>query len=210
MQFILPVIPQKKKWLIVAAGYIVFCLLYTLTGNFHLTTPTQLAPSVIDEKTPFLAWTVWIYNSQFFFLAFNIYLMREPRNLSRTLYAMASVSLFSFCIFAIYPTSLPRDFATGDGLTATAFQSLYAIDSSANCFPSLHVALAWIAAIAVLNERKSFGFVVCFWAMLITLSTMTTKQHYFIDVIAGLVLAALFTVLLARIELTATASPKPG
>ena len=203
MRLKLPAIPQNKKWLFAAAGYIVFCVLYLLTGNFHLRTPTILTPSAVDEKIPFLAWTVWIYNSQFFFLIINIYLMREPRNLSRTLYAMVLVSLFSFCIFAIFPTTLPREFATGTGLTAKAFQTLYAIDSSSNCFPSLHVALAWISAIGVWNERKVFGAFICLWAMMITLSTMTTKQHYFIDVIAGLILAALFRILLMRVEVTA-------
>lgn len=203
----LPLIPLQKKWFVAAAGYVVFCVLYLLTGNFHLRTPTMLTPSTIDEKTPFLAWTVWIYNSQFFFLAVSIYLMREPQNLSRTLYAMALVSLFAFCIFAIFPTTLPRDYATGTGLTAKAFQSLYAVDSSSNCFPSLHVSLAWLAALGVWQERRSLGMVICLWAMLITISTMTTKQHYFIDVLAGLVLAALCRMLL-RVELTTCTLPQ--
>jgi membrane-associated phospholipid phosphatase len=208
MRVKLPLISQEKKWFVAAAGYVVFCVLYLLTGNFHLRVPTMLTPSAIDEKTPFLAWTVWIYNSQFFFLAISIYLMREPLNLSRTLYAMALVSLFSFVTFTVFPTTLPRDYATGTGITAKAFQSLYAIDSSSNCFPSLHVALAWLAALGVWQERRSLGMVICLWAVLITISTMTTKQHYFIDVIAGLFLAALFRMLLMRVELMTSASPQ--
>src|SRR5215813_5793423 len=187
MRVELPAIPQEKKWLFAAAAYVVFCVLYLLTGNYHLRAPILLTPSAIDEKISFLDWTVWVYNSQFFFLIINIYLMRKAQNFSRTFYAMALVSLFSFCIFAIFPTTLPREFVTGTGLTAKAFQWLYTIDSSSNCFPSLHVALAWISAIGVLNERKIFGALVCLWAVMITLSTMTTKQHYFIDVIAGLI-----------------------
>ena len=206
MKVKLPLIPQEKKWLVAAAGYVAFCVLYLLTGNYYLRTPMMLTPLMIDEKTPFLAWTVWIYNSQFFFLAISIYLMRKPKNLSRTLYAMALVSLFSFCIFAIFPTTLPRNYVTGTGLTAKAFQSLYMIDSSSNCFPSLHVALAWLAALGVWQERRSFGVVICLWAILITISTMTTKQHYFIDVLAGLFLATLFRMLLIRFELTTSTS----
>lgn len=208
MRVKLPLIPQDKKWIVAAVGYVVFCALYLLTGNFHLRTPMVLTPSTIDEKTPFLALTVWIYNSQFFFLAISIYLLREPQNLSRTLYAMALISLFSFCIFAIFPTTLPRDYATGTGLTAKAFQSLYTIDSSSNCFPSLHVTLAWLAALGVWQERRSIGVVICLWAVLITISTMTTKQHYFIDVLAGLFLAAVCRMLLMRLELTTSTFPQ--
>lgn len=207
MRVQLPLIPREKKWFVAAAGYVVFCALYLLTGNYHLRTPTMLTPSVIDEKTPFLVWTVWIYNSQFFFLVIGIYLVREPQNLSRTLYAMALVSVFSFCIFAIFPTTLPRGYATGTGITAKAFRSLYTIDSSSNCFPSLHVSLAWLAALGVWQERRRPAILICLWATLITVSTMTTKQHYFIDVLAGLFLAALCRMLLMRVELMTSAFP---
>lgn len=208
--FTLPLIEPKRKVLVAALGYVAFCLLYTLTGNVHMRPPVVLAPSPLDERVPFLAWTVWVYHSQFFFLAFVIVTIKRRENFSRTFYSMSLASLLSFLIFVLYPTTLPRTMPTGAGLTAKAFDVLYAIDAATNCLPSLHVSLAWLASVGMLHEEKRLGLLACVWAMLITVSTMTTKQHYLVDVVAGLALAAVCrTMLKGRIEGATAASPRP-
>jgi membrane-associated phospholipid phosphatase len=189
MNFKLPAIDHRKKWLWAATGYVAFCLLYTLTGNFHVSSPLRLTPSPIDNFIPFTSWAIWIYHSQFVFLLLSIYIIKKPENLSHTFYAMAMACLLSFAIFIIYPTTIPRLVQTSDGLTAKAFQILYSIDSAANCFPSLHVSLACLSAIGVFHEKKRFSAFAILWACLIAFSTMATKQHYFVDVIAGLAIA---------------------
>jgi membrane-associated phospholipid phosphatase len=194
----LSAIAYEKKWRLAAIGYVAFCLFYTLTGNLHWRTPVMLAPSDIDAKIPFAAWTIWLYHSQFFFLALNIHWIKKVENLRHVFYSMALASLLSFLIFTVYPTTLPRSFATDSGLTAKAFAFLYALDSAANCFPSLHVSLAWLAAIGVLRESKTIGALMMLWALAITLSTLTTKQHYFVDVIGGLLLAILCSIFVAK------------
>jgi membrane-associated phospholipid phosphatase len=191
MNFQLPAIDNRKKWFWAASGYIGFCLFYTLAGNLHWRPPATIFPAAIDGWLPFMDWTIWIYHSQFVLLLCCIAAIKEPENLSATLYAMALASLLSFAIFLLYPTTIPRTAQTGDGLTAKAFQILYAIDSAANCFPSLHVSLAWLAATAVRRENNLLGAPVMLWAFLISLSTLTTKQHYFVDVLGGLGVAAL-------------------
>jgi membrane-associated phospholipid phosphatase len=187
----LPLIDSRKKWLWAAIGYALFCAFYLSTGNLHFRSPALLTPSRIDEAIPFADWTIWIYHSQFWFLLLTIHLVKRAENLTRTFYAMALASLSSFCVFLIYPTTIPRNVQAASGLTDKAFQFLYAVDSPTNCFPSLHVALATLAAIAMLGERKSLGSIAVVWALLISLSTLTTKQHYVIDLIGGLLIARL-------------------
>jgi membrane-associated phospholipid phosphatase len=200
----LPVIDRRKRWVVAALGYIAFCLLYTVTGNLHLRPPVELAPSGFDRQTPLLVWTVWIYHSQFLFLAFAVAALKKAETISRTLYAMGLASLVSFLIFALYPTTISRTVSTGTGLTAQAFDLLYRVDSASNCLPSLHVSLAWSAAIGVLRERRWLGVVCCLWAALISGSTMTTKQHYLIDVIAGLALAMVCQSVMTRVPLSSS------
>ncbi len=115
--------------------------------------------------------------------------MKSAANISRTLYSMGLASLVSFCVFLLYPTTLPRPSIELEGLTAQAYQILYSIDTDSNCFPSLHVALACLIAFGIAEERARFRAYTSIWAGLISLSTMTTKQHYFVDVIAGVCLA---------------------
>ena len=68
MNYKLPTLDYQKKWRWAALGYAVFCVLYLLTGNLHLKTPVALTPSRFDDLNPFTAWTIWIYQTQFFFL----------------------------------------------------------------------------------------------------------------------------------------------
>ena len=107
------------------------------------------------------------------------------------LYSMGLASALSFCVFFFYPTTLPRPLVDAEGLTAQAFQFLYSVDTASNCFPSLHVALACLAALGIAEERARLATFAIFWAGLISLSTMTTKQHYFADVVAGVCVAAI-------------------
>src|SRR5437868_12854341 len=113
-----------------------------LTGRVHLGSAALLEASAIDRRIPYLGWTVWIYHTQFFFLIFSVWRMKQTAVISRTLYQMAAASLISFVIFFVYPTTLPRAEILVSGLTKQAFSLLYSIDPPTNCFPSLHVALA--------------------------------------------------------------------
>lgn len=184
-----PAINIGKKWLWAAVGYLLFCAFYLLAGNLHWRPPVLLNPSRLDDAIPFVEWSIWLYHSQFFFLLLAIHLIGRAENLTRVFYAMAGASLLSFAIFLIYPTTIPRVAQIDSGLAERAFQLLYAVDPPTNCFPSLHVALATLASLAVWSERKVFGRFALLWAVLISLSTMTTKQHFFVDVIGGLLIA---------------------
>ncbi|MCI0490891.1 MAG: phosphatase PAP2 family protein [Blastocatellia bacterium] len=182
----LPIIDFKKKWPVFAAGYVCFCILYTFTGHVHLRPPARLPLSPVDTAVPFMAWTVWIYISQFGFLVYCLWLLNDSVHISRTLYSMGLASLLSFSVFILYPTTFPRAPRNARGLTAEAFEWLYRLDSPSNCFPSLHVALGFLALSGVIAEKKRARWLALVWAALIWASTMTTKQHYFVDIVAGL------------------------
>ena len=68
------------------------------------------------------------------------------------------------------------------------YSILYTLDNTTNCVPSLHVALSCIAAFGIWYERQQIWQFMAIWAVLIIISTMTTKQHQFIDVITGIIL----------------------
>jgi membrane-associated phospholipid phosphatase len=191
----LPAIDSKKKWIAVGVWYACFCVLYTLTGRVHLREPARLEPSAIDQSIPFIDWTVFVYLSQFVFLALCIGALKKTGTISRTLYGLALASILSFIVFMVYPTSLPRPPVTG-GVAAIAYEALYLMDADTNCFPSLHVALAGLGALGVMDENRKHGAAALIWAALIALSTITTRQHYFVDVIGGLAVIVFCRVLL--------------
>ena len=193
-----PSIDPERKWLAFAAGYIVFSLLYVLTGRFHLRTPSPAPALPVDSLIPFVGWTVWIYHSQFLFLLTSARMVKTKAGISRTLYSMGLASALSFCVFLLYPTTLPRPLIQPEGLTAEAFNFLYSVDSTSNCVPSLHVALACLGARGMAEAGARVGALAIGWAALISVSTMTTKQHYFADVLAGVCIAAVSNALTKR------------
>jgi membrane-associated phospholipid phosphatase len=180
-----PAINPRWKWLAAALWYVLFCILYSITGQFHLRPPLVLSLWAPDRRIPFLDWTIWIYWSQFALLFFCFLGVRSERSITRLVYSISLASLLSFSVFLFYPTTLPRDQYISTGAAGWAFRLLYSIDSASNCFPSLHVALAWLSALALRDERKLPGSLALVWAALISLSTLTTKQHYFVDLLGG-------------------------
>lgn len=182
------------KWRSVGLHYLAFCALYMFTNQVHWREPFFLPLSALDRMVPVVPWTVWVYHSQFAFLFTCFLLMKSPGTVRRTLKAMSIASCVAFTIFMIYPTTYPRpaELIGGiSGIHGAGFRLLYGMDSPANCFPSLHVALAAIAALGVAEDRPTMGRGAVLWASFIMASTLTTKQHYAIDIPAGLVIAVL-------------------
>ena len=63
------------------------------------------------------------------------------------------------------------------------------MDPPYNCFPSLHVAHSFVSALTCLRVHRGVGIVALISASLVALSTLFTKQHYVLDVIAGVLMA---------------------
>jgi membrane-associated phospholipid phosphatase len=180
-----PAIDRRRKWIAAALWYTAFCAIYTFTGSIHLRTPATLALWLPDRLIPFIDWTIWIYASQYLLLYACFLGVNSARAISRLVYAISLASLLGFCVFLIYPTEFPRTLTAKEGASTFAFSLLYSIDSSANCFPSLHVALAWLSALSLRDERRKVGALAIVWAALISVSTLTTKQHYLVDLVGG-------------------------
>jgi membrane-associated phospholipid phosphatase len=58
-----------------------------------------------------------------------------------------------------------------------------------NAFPSLHVSLTLTISMFVYGKNRKVGIVLLIITFFIILSTMFVKQHVFLDVIGGLMLA---------------------
>jgi membrane-associated phospholipid phosphatase len=100
--------------------------------------------------------------------------------------AYLAVMLASYAVFVLYPTIGPRPpVVAGGGFAAWCLRLVYALDAPYNCFPSLHVAYAFVAALTCDRVNRTLGIVAIAWATLIGISTLYTKQHYVADVIAG-------------------------
>ncbi|MER2544589.1 MAG: phosphatase PAP2 family protein [Candidatus Accumulibacter phosphatis] len=192
-----PGIRRSNQALAMLLGYLAFSALYLGSGTLRLVKPTTLVPGALDTIVPFVDWTVWIYLTQFLLLPSAIACARDDTDRSRTFYAMLLATVVASVIFLAWPTQIARETPAAAGLTGLAWRLLHLADPPANCFPSLHVALAVIAARAL--WRRGAVVVAAIWPILIAASTLSTRQHVASDVAGGVLLAALALWLTPRI-----------
>ena len=118
---------------------------------------------------------------------------KDMTNTSKFLYSFLAVLLVSVTVFFLWPTVYPRDLfplpTTLDPWTANFFSHLRNVDAPSNCLPSLHVSISYLAAFIYFDEQREKLPFFMTWATLVALSTLTTKQHYFADVVTGVGLA---------------------
>jgi membrane-associated phospholipid phosphatase len=128
-----------------------------------------------------------VYGSLYvFILLLPVLVVRQQALFRRGLQAYLTVMLVAYAGFMLYPTAAPRPAEVfGDGFAAWSVRLAYSIDPPYNCFPSLHVAYAFVSALTCYRVHRGLGTAAALWAALIGVSTLYTKQHYVADVIAG-------------------------
>jgi membrane-associated phospholipid phosphatase len=183
----------------ILAGFMLFSLaslLYGISNHLHFIEPRLLRMTAWDQGLPFVPYTVWIYISEYIYCVLIYCLCRDTLNLNKYLYSFISLQTMSVLIFILWPTTYPRELypiPAGLGFWTNLSWSLLRIgDTPANCCPSLHVSSVLLCGMLFLNEQRRKLPAFLTWGVLISLSTLTTKQHYIVDVITGSAMACLF------------------
>lgn len=179
-----------------ALGVILTLVPYQITNRYHLYEPQLLPFDMVDRVMPFWPWTVWIYFTEYLIFVASWLLIKNHSNRTKYFYSYVFILAISVVTFIFYPVTFPRaDYPLSDfapGLTVTIFEYFRThMDSPANCLPSLHVSTCYIAAFALLPESRKLFWTFFTWATAVAISTMTTKQHYFIDVWIAFILVVI-------------------
>ncbi len=134
---------------------------------------------------------VLLYGPPYLFLIFlPVLVVRQEEHVRRTVLAYLSVWITAYVFFLVYPTTAPRPARlSGEGFGVWSLALLYSADPPYNCFPSLHVAHSFVSALTCVRVHRRVGVAAALTASLVGLSTLFIKQHYVVDVIAGILLA---------------------
>src|SRR5262249_59414892 len=186
----LPLIDNRLRIPVVICGGVLLAALFAIPGRIHLGEPAILDRSVVDDWIPFLRWTIWIYVSYYLFLILAIMLPGNDKLRSDAAYGLLLAGLIGLIIFTFWPTSIVRQAPSLDGVTGFLWRILFSVDTTVNALPSLHVANTCIAVVPLASRGRLWRIIAIVWAALIIASTVTTKQHYAIDVPGGFTLAA--------------------
>lgn len=140
---------------------------------------------IIDEKIPFLIPFVLAYLSMYILALLPYFLVKKKDDFRQLALVYFVILSFCYLIFLLFPVEMIRpSLAWVSGLLGFLMNWLYSIDPGYNCFPSIHVAIAFFVGLVCFRYQKRYWWVLT-WAILVAVSTLLIKQHYFLDVVGG-------------------------
>ncbi|MHB9100915.1 MAG: phosphatase PAP2 family protein [Sulfuricella sp.] len=158
--------------------------------------PTTVMPiTLLDRLIGFQPLALPMYLSLWVYVSLPPALLATRRELYGYGLAMAGTCLAGLIVFYFWPTAVPA--AHIDWTQYPDVDFLKTMDASGNACPSLHVTTAVFSGIWLHHLLRRFGappwiFIVnCTWCIGIIYSTLATRQHVAVDVLAGLVLGVL-------------------
>ena len=196
-------VTPKNKLQVTIIVIIIGTLLYSSSNHLLLFETQLLNMTEFDQNVPFLPWTFWIYISEYLFFYAVYQLVTQPNLWSKCLYAAFTLQVTSIIIFFLWPTIYPRELfpipESTSSITRWTFTEFRKLDAPTNCAPSLHVSTCYLLSFIFLNEARWKFIFIFIWASAVAVTTMTTKQHYLIDVIWGFGMAVLVYVVFFKL-----------
>lgn len=176
--------------------------------------------TALDRFVAFRPEALGLYASLWVYVSLAPGMLKNLRELVSYGIATLALSAIGLGIFLVWPTAVPP-FAI-DLAQHPSISVIKGVDLAGNACPSLHVAFAVFTGVwidRVLREMRSHRVVLVanwLWCASIVYSTLATRQHVVLDVIAGAILG----VVVAALHLRAlrsfegvpapAASPLPG
>lgn len=153
--------------------------------------------TAIDNNIPFITWFSIIYLGCYLFWVFN-YMLAGRVNKEHFYKFITNIFLgylisgFIFCIFPTYIERPSLDDIHGFGKFFVTY--VYNSDTPVNLFPSMHCQISWYCYIGIRGKKEIptwYQYASLVMAILVCISTVVIKQHFFVDIFAGIAIAEL-------------------
>ena len=182
------------KMLATVLGIGLFFIAYFWVLRHPFSPPTLMPLTALDRLIGLQPGFLPLYFSLWLYVSIAPALLGSGRELVSYGVGALAISVVGFGLFMAWPTATPP-FAQA-GRVPASMQFLRDVDLAANACPSMHVAFAvftalWLARL--LREMRTGPALQAFsavWCVGIVYSTLATRQHVLLDVLAGAALGA--------------------
>lgn len=185
----------KSSWFRLSGMVVLQALCYKGTSMLSKNWKHHLIDLPIDAYIPFipafilpyvLCYAHWVIN-----IIMSVHTGEERFRKFST--ALMLSQIICGILFLVVPTTIVRpDVSMYNGIVGVLLKFIYGMDAPVNLFPSMHCLLSWFSWIAVRdceNVSKWYKVFSLIFAIIVCISTVTVKQHFFIDIIGGVVIA---------------------
>lgn len=168
-----------------------FCATYIYLAH-HAFFPVRDLPLLwIDRVAGFDPRWVWVYQSVYLLTGTLPWLATTREQLRRYVIGFLLLTSVCFTIYLFFPTHVPRPVVEAPG---GMYWLLLTYDGPYNALPSLHAGFLYYT---LRFARRVYGrpawhvsVVILIWSAVILWATLATKEHYAVDLLVGIALAA--------------------
>ena len=172
--------------------YAVWILVFQTVGQCATTLPTRDLTLGLDRMIPVASVFIWPYVLCYLFPFLPVFVLKDWHRFNRAILALILANLAAYVVYFALPISYAQP-DLGGTLSDLILRWEQDLDfqPGANKLPSLHVAFSWIVFIVCRKQglRRPVQFLILSGALLISVSTLFTKQHIILDVIFGVIWA---------------------
>ncbi|MBI2519093.1 MAG: phosphatase PAP2 family protein [Bdellovibrio sp.] len=195
----------KRPWwhslILLLLGTIGFAVPYLLSNWWNAGREFHFAPYLqIELLIPRVNWMIIPYVSAYLMGLASI--QRLPYMAQKALMKAVNVAgIIGGIIFILFPTELGYLRTTdGLGFWRPVYEILWSLDHPYNLTPSMHVTMAYLMIVPVIQSSKSIlaKSILTLWLFLVCISIVLVHQHHVIDFITGFVLGWLCDVYIYR------------
>lgn len=201
-KFIDRIIPRYARMPLILCG-VTQIIAYFCTKIIHIRPYVDLSVA-LDHRIPARpGWVVVYILSYVYWIAGYIAVSRVSERNCRLICRADWISkIFAAACFVLVPTTISRPEMTG-GVFEWALNVIYTLDTPVNLFPSMHCLFSWLVAREMMDIKEfspvlRWGGVV--FSIMVFASTVFTRQHYLVDIPAGVAAAELARFISHRIE----------
>ena len=168
---------------------------YFLPQKYSAKTPQELYETFIDKLIKYNPKWVWVYSGLYYpgILGLLLYI-ESHQKFTEIAFSFMALLFFQLIFFYLIPVKTPKKWRENNrkiSLSEKFLAFVQDIDKETNCFPSMHTSVATMVSfhfyeITIYSDKYLFFT----FPFLIGISCLYTKQHYFIDILAGALLGS--------------------
>lgn len=181
---------SPTSWLPIVYPFLVALLFVTILvlNDYSARRPrVRLTKLKLDDAVPFVPGFAIPYLSAYVLGNMAFVVLHRHWSFPKVLLGYVTIYLFTSLCYLLYPTRVERrEDIVATSVSTRLLAAFQGVAKPFNVFPSMHASYCLFSGLTVLHYSGMWlGVILLSWAGLVVLSTLLTKQHCFLDIVAG-------------------------